>query len=330
MDLSIEYFVVPLSASAHHRAEQFRQRHRQPLKAKQVYLNTLAVSAVEFYLQCMGLKTDWSASQSYDPVWQAAMDVADLWVGDRGRLECRPLLPEATVMTIAPETWSDRCGYVAVQLEPSLQTATLLGFTETTGVEEFPLAKLRSLDELLIHLQATPTAAIHPVSTAVTSLLTQRILTQRIRLSQWLQNQVEASWQTLETLLSPQPGLALSLRTEADAATVKRAKLIDLGVQLDRQTVALLVAIAPTKPLPASSQPGIEILVQVHPTGGANFLPTNLVMGLYTETGDCLQEVQSRMQDNYIQLRRFRGVPGECFDIQLTWGEASIREKFVI
>jgi hypothetical protein len=325
MDLSMEYFVVLLSASAHQQAEQFRQRHRQPLKAQQVYLNTLAVSAVEFYLQCMGLKTNWSVSQSYDPVWQAAMDVADLWICDRGRLECRPILPEATVMTIAPETWSDRCGYVAVQLEPSLQTATILGFTETTGVEIFPLEKLRSLDELLIHLQSPPTAAIHPVSTTVTSQFTQRIC-----LSQWLQNRVEASWQTLETLLFPQPGLSLSLRTEADAATVKRAKLIDLSIQLDRQTVALLVAIVPTKPSPASTQTGIEILVQVHPTGGANFLPADLVIGLYTETGDRLQEVQSRMQDNYIQLRRFRGVPGEHFDIQLTWGEASIREKFVI
>jgi hypothetical protein len=39
-------FTVPLSSSAHHLAEQFCRQQSNQKKAKQVYLNTLAVSAV--------------------------------------------------------------------------------------------------------------------------------------------------------------------------------------------------------------------------------------------------------------------------------------------
>ncbi len=71
-------FIVPLSPSSHRLAEQFCQQHRDTQKARQVYLNTLAVSAVNFYLHCMGVETSWETSQSYDFVMQAAMDVADV------------------------------------------------------------------------------------------------------------------------------------------------------------------------------------------------------------------------------------------------------------
>jgi hypothetical protein len=54
-------FTVPLSSSAHHLAEQFCRQQSNQKKAKQVYLNTLAVSAVNFYLRCMGVETDWKA-----------------------------------------------------------------------------------------------------------------------------------------------------------------------------------------------------------------------------------------------------------------------------
>jgi hypothetical protein len=51
---------------------------------------------------------------------------------------------------------------------------------------------------------------------------------------------------------------------------------------------------------------------------------------LLSEAGDILQDVQSRSQDNYIQLKRFRGNPGECFNIQVTFGDASMIETFAI
>ena len=73
-------FTVPLALSAHARAEQFQRYQSKPDKAKQVYLNTLAVYAVNVYLECRGFETDLEQSASSDPVMQMLMDVADLVV----------------------------------------------------------------------------------------------------------------------------------------------------------------------------------------------------------------------------------------------------------
>jgi len=306
-------FTVPLSLSAHRLAEQFRRKHCNQKKAKQVYLNTLAVSAVKFYLRCMGIETDWEASLSWNPVMQTLMDVADLEVTGLGSLECRPVLPESQVVHIPPEVWSDRIGYVAVQLDESLKQATLLGFSKTAPfTDELPNSKLSSLADLLEHLR-------HIRQTEPVKM--------RVNLSQWFENFFEAGWQSMATLLgTQQQNLAFSLRSTSglSEASVKRAKLIDLGLRLGGQAVVLLVAIAP------DAEQKVGILVQLHPTGGETYLPPHLSVGLLSESGTTLQEVQSRSQDNYIQLKRFRGLPGECFNIQVAYGEASVTETFVI
>src|SRR4028119_2345673 len=179
-------FTVPLSSSAYHLAEQFCRQQSNQKKAKQVYLNTLAVSAVNFYLRCMGVETDWEASQSRNPVMLSILDVADLEIPNLGKLECRPVLPQDNVVHIPSEVWSDRIGYVAVQLDQSLRVATLLGFSETAGSGSLPISQLRSLEDLLEHLRQIE----QPES--VKTL---------VNLSQWFENLFETGWQSLEALL---------------------------------------------------------------------------------------------------------------------------------
>jgi hypothetical protein len=274
----------------------------------------------------MGIETNREMSQSYDPLLQAAMDVADLEVSDRGKLECRPVLPDVQVVYIPPEVWSDRLGCVAVQLDPSLQTATLLGFTEISGVAEVPVSQLRSLDALLEHLRQTAPALNPPAHSPVN---------ERVNLSQWLDNWFEAGWRSLDALLGTgQPHFAVSLRTDSrlSEAAVKRAKLIDLGLSLKERSVALMVAITPSVGhinAPEVS-PQMEILVQIHPMGGETYLPADLRMSLLSASGETLQEVRSRSHDNYIQLKRFRGLPGECFDIQVAFHETCLTEMFTV
>jgi hypothetical protein len=48
------------------------------------------------------------------------------------------------------------------------------------------------------------------------------------------------------------------------------------------------------------------------------------------ESDNVLQEVQSRSRDCYIQLNRFKVLPGTNFSIRLVLGEFSITEDFVI
>ena len=306
-------FTAPLNPSAHRLAQRFCQHHRDPQKVMQVYLNTLAVSAVEFYLHCMGIKTNQAASQSHDPVMQLALDVADLELPGKGKLDCRPLLPDASMLTIPPEGWRNRVAAVAVQFPPSLQEATLLGFAPA-GVQEIALDQLRSLDDLLVYLDA-----IQPLAAS------------RVHLSRWLEDLFETGWQSLAGLTGvAQPRLAATFRNSAETA-VQRAKLIDLGVHLGAESVALLVAINPMGPAATESEePMVEVWVQLHPTGETSYLPHNISLSLLSEQGETLQTVISRQQDNYVQLKRFRGTPGECFDIRVAFGETRTTESFVI
>lgn len=302
-------FIAPLGASVHRLAEQVCKHQANSQVAKQVYLNTLAVSAVQFYLNCMGIETDRDTSQSVDPVMQALLDVADLNLPGLGRLECRPVLPDAQTVGIPAEVWCDRIGYVAVQFDSALKTAKLLGFTSTVDSEEMPIHALRSLDELMEHLRQ-----LKPIE-------------HQVVLSHWLQGIVESGWRSLDELIGEMQPLILSFRTDisTNQPTTRRAKLLDLAVQLGKQPVVLLVAITPE----IDQQLGIS--VQVHPVGETQYLPIDLTLKLLAKTGEVLQEVRSRQQDNFVQLKRFRGLPGERFDLQVTLGDdVSVTESFVI
>ncbi|NEQ21506.1 MAG: DUF1822 family protein, partial [Microcoleus sp. SIO2G3] len=74
----------------------------------------------------------------------------------------------------------------------------------------------------------------------------------------------------------------------------------------------------------------VGIVVQVHPADGQSYLPSNLRLILLSQNEEILQEVSSRCQDNYIQLRRFRGHPGESFKIKVAFGTVSMQETFII
>ncbi len=79
-------------------AQQFSDRLQPSTeKAEQVALNTFAVYAVHFYLKSLQVETDLQKSDSWNPEIHAILDVADLVVKGRGKLECRPVLPGATV-----------------------------------------------------------------------------------------------------------------------------------------------------------------------------------------------------------------------------------------
>lgn len=303
---------VPLGSSAHSLAEKFCRKQSNRKKGKQVYLNTLAVSAVQFYLNCMEIETDWEASFSWDLIMQTLMDVADLDITGLGKLECRPVLPESQIVHIPPEVWLERIGYVAVQFDSSLRQATLLGFAEIVTIEELPVTQLRSLTDLLEHLN---------------QIRQLRQMKMRVNLSQWLDHLFADGWQSLEALLATNgQNLALNFRNDSHLSDngVRGAKLIDLELQLGNQSVVLLVGIA------KAIEEKMGILVQVHPISVESYLPAQLRLSLLSEAGSVLQEVRSRTQDCYIQMKRFWVESGEKFSIQVALDEAKVTENFVI
>ncbi|NJK49097.1 DUF1822 family protein [Candidatus Gracilibacteria bacterium] len=301
-------FTVPLSFEAHSLAQECRKQLSAPNKAKQVYLNTLAVYAVEFYLRCLGFKTDVEHSDSRNPICLKFMDVADLLVEKLGKLECRPILPDAKVFQIPPEVRADRIGYVAVQLNRSLKQATILGFTPT-AVAEVPLSQLRSLAEFPEYLNRIRQVAP-----------TQKVA---VNLRNWFENAFEEGWQAFEAILGNQKTLAVVRETTQSRLNVKRAKLLDLGMQLGEQSVALAIAIS------QNDDETVKVLVQIHPSRPQTYLPSNLRLLMLNDTNETLQEVRSRSQDNYIQLKRFEGQIGDSFKIRVALNEISITEDFI-
>lgn len=139
------------------------------------------------------------------------------------------------------------------------------------------------------------------------------------KLSQWLQGVFDEGWHAIDALINPEANLALSIRNVEEGA--KRCKLIDLGMQLGSQTVALLVNITET-------EQKLGVLIQLHPTGGKRYLPPNLKLTLLSKPGETLQQVQARGQDNYIQLKPSKGEAGKCFSIEVSLLDISAREDF--
>jgi hypothetical protein len=146
-------------------------------------------------------------------------------------------------------------------------------------------------------------------------------------LSQWFENIFEVGWQSFDAIISSQQKtLAVQFRTDVmlNDLRVKRAKLIDLGMQLGGTAVVLLLG------LTSELDEKISIRVQLHPANDEIYLLPDIRLVLLSESGKILQEVQSRNHDHLIQLKKFKSYPGKNFSIKIAFGDISIKEDFVL
>lgn len=309
-------FTVPISLSAHRIAQQFSQTQFTFEKAQKVYHNTLAVYAVDFYLRCMGLDTDLAGSDSHDKVMLTFTDVADLEVKKYGKIECLPVLSDAEICYAPPEVWSDRIGYIVVHLDESLQQATIIGFAATVAEKKgiLPISELQTLADFPEYIsQINPIKSLtHPVEKTV------------VKLSNWFQNIFEPDWHSLEEFLRIKSDNLVPIFRDFEDSSLERIKLIDLGVQIRSQSLVLLIGIKPE----VDNKVGIR--VQLRPSPGEDNLPPNVKLTLLSSSGAKKQEVESRSQDNYIQLKRWKSKPGTKFSIQITLNDLSLTEDFLV
>ncbi|MEZ2277033.1 MAG: DUF1822 family protein [Microcoleus sp.] len=178
-------FAVPLTSKALKLAKSFQEQYESPAKARQVYLNTLAVYAVDTYCQCLGIETDLEASDSLNPVMQTLMNVADIEIIGIGKLECRPVLPTDENCYIPADTWENRIGYVAVEIDESSREATLFGFYAPINplemMEQVSCDNFQPLEAFLDHLHRLETAldffhSHNPVAVKVRERLNEQSL----------------------------------------------------------------------------------------------------------------------------------------------------------
>ncbi|WP_424097428.1 DUF1822 family protein [Moorena producens] len=290
---------MPITQSALDIAQQFAHYQPSKQKAEQVYLNTLAVCAVNNYLRILGIPTDLSAGDSWNSVVRLAENVADLRVTGLGRLECRPVKTGDLTCPIPQEVRFNRIGYVVVEIDQDHTEATLLGFSPTSETGELVIHQLRTLKDLPAYLDQ-----FQPMT----------------QLSQWLEHIFEAGWQSLESLLGNNgPQLAFAFRTKSE--TIKRCKQIEWGKP--NQGVALVVALTP------ESETTLNVLLQLNPINGQTYLPPNLQLLLLDEEQEMLINAQARNEDQAIQLD-FTCEPGDRFSVKVALDNASVIEEFVI
>ncbi|HEY9705899.1 MAG TPA: DUF1822 family protein, partial [Allocoleopsis sp.] len=119
---------VKIPALAHQIAKQFAEEQTNQPKYKSVYLNTLAVYTVAKFLEYLECSIDLETGESWNYVVRLFHDVADLVIPNVGKIECRPVLPNQTVINLPVEVQEDRIAYVFVQFEQDLTNVQLLGF----------------------------------------------------------------------------------------------------------------------------------------------------------------------------------------------------------
>jgi hypothetical protein len=298
-------------------AEKLSSQQATPQKGEQVRLNILAVSFVNSYLQYMGFETDLKASNSWNPVQQLLMDVADLSLKNLGSLECRPILEGEELVYVPPEVQSNRIGYVAVQISKSFREAKLLGFVKEVSTDLLPIIELSSLEDLLEHLENltqlnTAKLAIQfPISSTLTNL------------KQWFENIIDTGWQEIEFLLADQAIYADSNLRNTRSTFMSRGKLVAFEQDNFEKTVVLVVTLTP------ESEQETDIIVEIHPTKDEIYLPANLQLQILDFEGACVMEAQTRSTNKNIQLQ-FSGETGELFSVKLVLGDTSTIENFAI
>jgi Protein of unknown function (DUF1822) len=295
-----------LDKNAHRYAQQFAKEQINPQKGKQVYLNTLAVCAVNSYLKMLSIDTSLDRSYCWHPIYRSIFDTADLVLPKIGKLECRPLLPGETTFLLPPEVIEDRIGYLAVRFKEQLDEVELLGFINSGAIandlEPIFLDRLQSLDTLI-----------------------DRIYRQKpsIDLGQWLRNVFNREWQPTELLLANNSSFrSATVIKERSDRKVDRAKVITLENADNSTQVILVVSVE------AKSDRDINIDLRIYPSQEDNYLPSQLKVNILDDINNNCLATETRDKDNYLHLE-FSCHSEEGFSISIDWQEINYLENFI-
>lgn len=143
-----------------------------------------------------------------------------------------------------------------------------------------------------------------------------------VNLSQWLQNVIDSSWQTLEEVLGSKQQQLVFARGDFSVETVVRSQPIELAIQSSAVLVALVVAVT------ATSATNRAIRLQVHSTTDKN-LPQGLKCAVLDPSGNNILEVPAQKNDKWIQLD-INGNPGEEFTVKVQMDDAIVTRNFMI
>ena len=344
-------FTLPLTVANHQVAHQFYAHHSDFHRAKRVYLNTLSIQAVHFYLTCIGLDSDLDRGMSWNPALQTLMNTADLWVDELGRLECCPVLPDMEAVPISPQAIADRIGFIAVRLNADLTEAELLGFVPTIKgrwieAECIPFDALQSLDDLPAYLASlAPTTQMNETAEIALAEASNGVeQTSKLRrspspvthLTQWLMDGIDAGWHNLERIMeqlqeqSHTNALAYSFRRPLSSVQtdnvlqngIKRGKFLTIDDQSDN-TLLVIVGVQAS-----SSNSDMNITIELYPLGAQPYLSETIHLAVMDETGKAV--LQAEGDDSGGLEFQFSGEPGERFSVKVSVHDWYIIEDFQV
>jgi|688.fasta_scaffold42495_2 hypothetical protein len=292
-------FTVPLSGADFKLAQKFSSEQKNSDKSQQVFLNTLAVLAVNFYCQCLKVETNLEESTIGHYNQRILMDSADLKIDVLGKLECRPVLPNENICYVPSEVWSDRVGYVVVEIDEEAKKAILFGFVEQIKTNELPLAQLPDIDNLVDLLL----------------LAKNKQLLERTFAKNWNEDESAEILKDKQKKLVRRDSPALPTIDKSITSPLYIAKYITLI----RRTFILLVRITPTK------EGNFQLLVEVESYRGER-IPSDLNLKLLSLSDQTLKANLTKGGD-YISLEYTLQL-GESFQIQVKRADESHTEQF--
>ncbi len=288
---------IALSHTIHELAKSFAAQQLTLAKGRQVYLNTLAIYAVHTYLQWLNIDTDIDQSDSWQSNTQILFNATDLVLPGIGRLECCTVLAGETIAALPWDVHSDSIGFVVVQVDQQPNQAALLGFLPlnpaTIPPSEISLADLRSLDDLILHLDWIESGRL-------------------IRLRQWLENTVELGWQEPVTRSVPSRSA-----TEQPISRMKQ-------IELDEQAIDLQIQILTTK----TQDLNVSVRLSVPQEDTDAYLPEGLQLLILDDTGATLMQKQANAVNRWLEQKIVRKA-GEQFGITIKLGETTVTENFM-
>lgn len=156
-------FHVPCSKKAHALADKYADQQLTTKKAKQVYLNTLALHVGKKYLESLDFKTSLENTSFSKSFLRMTEDIADVIIPDIGTVEFRYVLPEETSFSIPNPDKKEVVAYVAVAFDDSLNFGNILGFVAPKDLIEpkvdmsVSLQSLQPTENLLSYLSELET-----------------------------------------------------------------------------------------------------------------------------------------------------------------------------
>ena len=294
---------ILLDRKAHNYAQQFASQQATPEKGKQVYLNTLAVYAVDTYLKYFAIKTNLAQSDCWNPTLRAMFNVADLVLPNLGKLECLSILPQQEIINIPIKSIDNRLGYIVVKFEEELQQVELLGFISgkviSYSVETININQLQSLDTLFDTLDR---------------------LQKQVNLDQWFNGFFALDWQPLEIIMAGRTTRSITSNNAVNSIT--RGKAITWQINNIETQVILVLKIT------VEATETTDICLQLYPTGNNN-LPINLSVKVLDQADETCLSATTKEEDDWIQVE-FACHQGENFKIELNLAGIIITEKFSI